>query len=215
MHSRSDLERTQARGLVEDLGGDHDLVGASACDESLNPHTHCLGPAPTVTGGEAASRASFLRAETRPGNPKRAVATGPDAAPQGDESLLARGHQISRLVVGLMQQRRSGRSSTCGVSHCAVRLEAFAVDGDRRPSSGRGRNARRRHRAGRAYGGELPAVELEPRIQIGTCSPSPGMGAHGLSGARFAEYIASTRRHHTGKALGSLARRRPQGAGCA
>src|SRR5579862_7994427 len=50
VHLRDDLERALALGVVKDVGGDHQLVGAGLADEILEPLPHGVWPADDRAG---------------------------------------------------------------------------------------------------------------------------------------------------------------------
>ena len=107
MHVGQDLERAQARLVVEDLRGDHQFVGAGAADESVE-----AAASPSPASRPRRSDSACVEHRSSPSGraalevvDRRRQLAGPAGA-QVDEGLLQRGEQQPRLGVVSARRRR-------------------------------------------------------------------------------------------------------------
>jgi hypothetical protein len=100
-HLGDELERPQARRVIEDLGGYHQLVRAGPLDNRFDPTPHDRRPADDGEG-EGVIDARLLRRRHQPVEAvDRRLQRARASAPQVRELLLDRGEELLRLAVGV------------------------------------------------------------------------------------------------------------------
>ena len=183
---RGDLVRAQPRRVIEDLRGDHQLVGAGARDEGLQlpraPSRASRSPSTTAPGRAC----SLLRRRQM-----RLVVLAPAAAAcdgrpraQVDERLLHRAWRGSAPRSSVSAANTLKPSITYGCSQL-LPTAGSARGRSRSPASScAGAKCEAKANGRPSAAASCAPNRLEPRIQIGTSSPAPGTARTCCPGSR-------------------------------